>query len=453
MTWHIVAPCPQLGVIDFPLSAIILGAYNYIDNHPQEGVTGESAMKHKVYNHSFEGVVHAGWAKLTLVLGMLSLATVLFSGSAIYAASANNVQKDVADNGQVQASYVPEEQENAYRAAKRETDPRIRAEKLYEFVQKYPKSALTQHADLEEIKPIEDEYNAYYAATQEPDYEKRADLLIRFLQKFSQSALKGNIENEYVKMLKDSAQGKKFELLESLAEKWLQVRPGDKQAYAFMAEARLNLQKYQKAGESLEELYKLQPSPGLAREILSVYRKADNLDKQIEWGETLFKMPEFDSDYMLRYGYVAQYLRRNDLQKAAEYAQLTLKSTERAKPKDAKEEEQIRQIDRACHHVIGSELFEKGNYADAITAFREAIKDEKYAQGYYMIGQSLDKEKDIEQAAHYYAMAELMGGDDAAKAKARLEVLYKVLHNDTLIGIDKVYNRAKESLAESDNKS
>jgi hypothetical protein len=50
-------------------------------------------------------------------------------------------------------------------------------------------------------------------------------------------------------------------------------------------------------------------------------------------------------------------------------------------------------------------------------------------------------------------MAELLGGEDAARAKVRLEVLYRALHNDTLIGIDKVYKKARELLAETDDKS
>ena len=41
-------------------------------------------------------------------------------------------------------------------------------------------------------------------------------------------------------------------------------------------------------------------------------------------------MPEFADDYMLRFGYVMQFSKKNNLQKAAEYAQLTLKSADLA---------------------------------------------------------------------------------------------------------------------------
>jgi hypothetical protein len=81
-------------------------------------------------------------------------------------------------------------------------------------------------------------------------------------------------------------------------------------------------------------------------------------------------------------------------------------------------------------------------------AFRKAVEAERYGLGYYEIGRCLDKQKKIEEAILYYATAELLGGEDAPRAKARLEALYKALHDNTLIGIDKVYKKAKELLAE-----
>jgi tetratricopeptide (TPR) repeat protein len=388
-----------------------------------------------------------------LFLGMLILAAVFFSDTRISFALANNAPNESAVAGQAQSSYVAEEEENAYRVAKREPDARKRAEKLYEFVQKYPKSPLIQQADFDEIKPIEEEYSAYYTASQEPDFKTRAAMQIDFLQKFPKSSLSANIENEYMRLLRESAQMKKYELLDSLAEKWLKLRPNDSQAYAFIAEANINLKKYQKAGEYLEALYKMHPSLALAREIVSAYENSGNTEKLVEWGEKLFKMPELADDYMLRYGYMMQFFKRNDIPKAAEYARLTLKSAELVKPKDVTAQEQLDRVHRACHHVIASDLLEKGNYAEAISIYQEAIRDHKYSDGYYRIGQILDKQKDIERAALYYAMAELTNGEDASKAKARLEVLYKALHNDTLIGIDKVYRRAKEALAQPESKS
>ena len=399
------------------------------------------------------GAIPFNWILRGLGFGILTLIAALSGGAAVSFASPTNVQGKTATVEQAETTYIPIEEENAYRAAKQEPDPGKRAEKLYAFAQKYPKSLLIRQADLNEIQPVAEEYGAYYAATHEPDLEKRGTMQINFLQKYPKSHFNEDLENEFMNVLKDCSQGNQYDLLISLAERWVKLRPEDRQAYAFIAEAAIGLQNFQKAGENLEIVYKLQPSSSLAREILYAYQKADNVDKQVEWGEKLFKMPEFDNDYMLRFGYVSQFVKRNDLKKAAEYARLTIKSAEAVKPKDEKEQERLQKMRRACHHVIASELFEEGNYAGAIAAFQEALKDERYAEGYFKIGQCLDEEKDVENATHYYAMAELMGGEDAQKAKARLEVLYKALHNDTLVGIEKVYKKAKESLAESDNKS
>jgi len=337
---------------------------------------------------------------------------------------------------------------NAYRSARREADAAKRAAMLLDFIQKYPKSTLMMKADYELIKPLEDEYNDFDAARQEPDFAKRAPLLIEFLQKYPQSALTQNAAFEYMQMLTESSQNKQYELLESLAEKWLKIHPNDKTTLGFVAEAANKLQKFEKSGEILETIYRIEPSPTLAREIYTCYQKTENAAKQAEWAQKLLKIPEFENDYMLRYEFVMRYSRENNLPKAAEYAQLTLRSAGLAQKQDEKSEEQIRKVRRACHHVIGSNLMEKGNYAGAIAAFKEAVKAERYAEGYYRIGACLDQQKQVEDAMLYYAMAELVDGESGSKAKARLETLYKVLHNNTLIGIDKVYQKAKDALAQ-----
>ncbi len=350
--------------------------------------------------------------------------------------------------GQAQ-SYLDDAQLDAYDAAKKETDPRKRATRLFEFFQKYPNSVLLESADYQEIKTVEDEYNTYYAARQEADLNKRADLLLEFLRKYPESTLREHVDTEYVNMMRQASREKKYDLLESVSEKWLKTHTTDREAYAFVAEAAMNLEKYGRCAECLEAIYKMQPSAELAREIYSVYQKTDNLDKQSEWAEKLFQLPEFEKDYMLRYSLVVKYTRENNLDKAAEYASLTLKALDAANPPDAKAQEDARKMRRACHHVLGNYHLEKRNYAAAVLSYKDAVKAEKYPQGYYMIGVCLENQKDVEQAILYYAAAESMGGEEAPKAKARLEVLYKALHNDTLIGIEKVYKKAKEILAES----
>jgi tetratricopeptide (TPR) repeat protein len=230
----------------------------------------------------------------------------------------------------------------------------------------------------------------------------------------------------------------------------LKVRPKDKEGYALVAEATMNLRKYQRCAECLEEIYGMEPTPSLAREIHVAYQQAENMTKQLEWADRLFKKPEFDADYMLRYEYVMKFLNNNNLPKAAEYGHLALKSANLAEHRDKQMEVQWRKVRRASYHVIASNLRENGNFIAAISAFKQAIKVERYGQGYYEIAVCLENQKNVEEAMIYYAVAETMSEENALKAKARLEILYKALHNDTLIGIDKVYKKASEIFAAPD---
>lgn len=293
----------------------------------------------------------------------------------------------------------------------------------------------------------EEEYNAYEAATKEADHLKRGEMLFAFVEKYPESKLMPYIKAEYNKLLHECSEAKKYDQLESLAERWLKLNPGDMNTLLYVAAATQNLGKLERCVECLEEIYLQNPGPGLAREIFENYTKINNLAKQIEWAEKMFKMPEFDADFGLRYDFVKRYTESGNIPKAAEYAQLTLKSAAQVKDPDAKTQETLRKVYQACHHVIGMDLMEKDKFEEAIKAFRQALKSERYDVGYFSIGQCLENQQKVEEAMVEYAKAELQGGEVASKAKERLELLYKALHNDTTIGIDKKYKQAKEELA------
>jgi len=398
------------------------------------------------------GVITIAGRFTVLRSAALVLAMVLCIGVAARSAGTVDKKPEPVTAGHMPI-YIDDAEVDAYSAAKRESDPNKRSTDLMAFLQKYPKSRLMEDSDFEEVKVIEDEYNAFYTAEQESNYDKRSVRLIEFLQKYPKSSLAESVNYDYVKMLKESSQNKKYELLESLGDRWLKLHPNDRESYAFVAEATLNLQKYQKYSKYLEEIYRMQPMPNLAREIHTAYQKAENLTKQLEWAEKLFKMPEFDSDYMLRYGYVMKFSKDNNLPKAAEYAELALKSADLAKQKDEQKREQLRDVRKACHHVIASSFMEKGRFAEAIASFKRAVEAERYGQGYYEIGVCLEYQKNIEEAILYYAVADTLGDADAHRAKSRLEVLYKALHNNTMIGIHKVYKKAEKLLSEQTNKT
>ena len=80
---------------------------------------------------------------------------------------------------------------------------------------------------------------------------------------------------------------------------------------------------------------------------------------------------------------------------------------------------------------------------EAIKSFQQALKVEKYSKGYYRIALCMHKQDRVEDAMLWYARAEKQGGDYAVKAKEQLEQIYRAIHNNTLIGIEKIYRKAK----------
>lgn len=96
-----------------------------------------------------------------------------------------------------------------------------------------PKAAAQDDEDPE----YEKEYEVYEKATQEPDIQKRAAMLADFVKEHPKSKLMPHVEGAYKTILFDLSNGKKYDLLEPLAEKWLQIHPNDAQTLAYIATA------------------------------------------------------------------------------------------------------------------------------------------------------------------------------------------------------------------------
>jgi tetratricopeptide (TPR) repeat protein len=196
--------------------------------------------------------------------------------------------------------------------------------------------------------------------------------------------------------------------------------------------------------QSLLEIYKKQPTGSLADEIAQAYNTTKNKAKYIEWTETALKTPEFETDFKTRLSLVQFYVEEKNPAKAVEYARAALKSTDLVKDPSTETKEQLYKVRKACHDTIGKILMEQDKYDEAIKSFQQALKMEKTSESCYFIAYCLRMQKNIDDAMLWYARAEQHGGDYAPKAKENLEQLYRAIHNNTLIGIEKIYRKAKD---------
>ena len=316
--------------------------------------------------------------------------------------------------------------------------------------QKQKASAQAQEAAQEaEPEYSEEEYNAYDAADKESDLLKRGTMLMDFVGKYPKSKLMPYIDAAYRTLMFDCSNGKKYAELEILGEQWLKLHPGDVTAIAYIADAAEKLGHDEKCVQCLHEIYKMQPTAGMAFNIAQTYKKMRNRAKYLEWAETVFKYPEYESDFALRLDLVQIFAESSDFPKAAQYARAALKSSDLVTQPSAELQPQLRAVRRACYDIIGRSLLQQNKFDDAIASFQQALKEEPYGEGYYYIALCQRNQNKIDEALLSYAKAELHGGEVAAKAKTQLEELYRVLHNGNLTGIEKIRTRARKEQPET----
>ena len=292
----------------------------------------------------------------------------------------------------------------------------------------------------------EEEYNAYDAASKEANFEKRGAMLLDFIQKYPKSTLMSYIKPAYENLLRECSQAKQYAVLEPLAEKWLKVYPNNIQTLAYIAEASHNLGNSQKYVESMQAIYAIDPKGTYAVDILRTYKELKNQAKIDEWTDKILKMPEYDTDFGLRFDFVQKFMAEDNYPKAAEWAARTLKSADLVKEPSKDVQDQLRKVRYACHLVIGMNQYKNKKFAEAISSLQQSLRYERRGEPYYYIGMSQWELQQIEEATLSFACAELVGGDTAKEAKEKVEQLYKGQHNDTLVGIDKIYRKAKEAL-------
>jgi hypothetical protein len=314
-----------------------------------------------------------------------------------------------------------------------------------------PKQQVQQQAETDQ-KYTEEEYDAYEKATKETDAAKRIDMLLAFMEKWPKSELMSYIDTSYQTTMYELNTGKNFAKLLPAAEAWLKLHPNDMQAMGYSANAAEGLGNDQKYLEYAEKIYAVKPVPQLAASIHAVYKKIGNQAKYEEWTEKIMNMPEYAGEWKLRYTLVEKYDKEKNATKAAESAQLTLKSLDAAKkPENQSQAEwntETTSVRRICTMVIAMNAYEKKRWAESIKYLEAVSKiNPNMDEAYYYIAQCMWHNDKIEEAIQYFAMAELCKGNMAKQAKEKVETLYKPLHNQTTIGIEKIYKKATDELA------
>lgn len=308
------------------------------------------------------------------------------------------------------------------------------------------------YEDEEAFEAAAKEYNEVMKAAEEPDLLKRGEMLIAFIKTYPESDyIESYAKPTYELLLRECNDNNNFEALEILAEKWLELHPDNINAVALAARSAVQLGHDEKSIKYALKIYEIQPTVGLAYEVAQTYDRLGNFEEYVKWCETYFTYPEADVDYTVRFKILTKYAEVENYAKAAEYAEKTLEVLESAARPDAAGQENIPTIKRICNHIIGINHFEADRFKEAIQYFENALKAECYQEGLYYIarchwGLSEGRTEIVVLAHDFFAAAELFGGELTQKAKEYKEQLYKPLHYNSLVGIEKVHKRAQEIL-------
>lgn len=297
----------------------------------------------------------------------------------------------------------------------------------------------------------EEEFDAYEKAKDEPDLDKRATMLLAFLEKYPNSKLKIYIVTAYQTLLYDHKTNQRFGKLLPLAEQWLKYYPDDIQIFAYIAESANRLGQEQQYIDYALKIYAAKPDCDLAASIANSYEKLKAQDKALEWTQKLYACPAYDGNYKIRYIFVGKYWEAKKGDKAAEYAALTLKSLELAKKPDNQSEADWKteknNVTITCNNIMALNYYEKDKFAEAMKILEKVNRIKKDSTAYYYIGRCQWKMDQVDDAILSFAISVRLGGEKGDDAKTQLETLYKAIHNNTLIGIEKIYTKAERVIA------
>jgi tetratricopeptide (TPR) repeat protein len=100
-----------------------------------------------------------------------------------------------------------------------------------------------------------------------------------------------------------------------------------------------------------------------------------------------------------------------------------------------------------CYYIVGSSAFETRDYANAVSNLESSTKYfSRNEMAYYKLAQAYWQQNRIDLAMKNFAKAYLLNGSSSRAARQYLDQLYKSTHQQSLVGIERVIEKAKEEL-------
>lgn len=314
-----------------------------------------------------------------------------------------------------------------------------------------------QNQDEQETPYTEEEYAAYKAATTDPDLAKRQTLMIQFMTDNPESKLNPYIVTAYQQLLREYFSKNQYGPLAAAAEQYLAYDPNDLVSIAMASEGYRNLGNHEKYVVFGQKVFANTPSGGDAYRLTKSFEALKKDDEYIKWAnKTMELLPTSSPAYYsinleLLSRMTRMYMEKRQMAKAVSTAQKLLPILSKApKPEKASAAEWKRFIRGEANHawsLIGEWNYNREKWQASMKAYKRSIAYVRKSDlAYYRIGLCYWKLQDVDNAIDNFALAYVLNGQMKKNAYGYLEQLYKALHNNTTVGMDKVINRARKAI-------
>jgi tetratricopeptide (TPR) repeat protein len=298
-------------------------------------------------------------------------------------------------------------------------------------------------------EPTEEEYKALTDLQAEKDILKKADMIFAFLKEKPKTAYRPNVMAEYQKVIIDLKNAKRWNEIISLGDKLLDVAPGDDFTEAALTQAYAETNNMKGFATYGEKAYSQKPSAALAMAIAQAYQKIGNDAKYNQWREKVLAQDPDNVEILI--DMTKRYQASNNTAQALKYAKMCLDALPTAKKPEGIDAATWKNTTDAgyavAYGVIGANAYQNNRYAEAISNLSSAVKYYKNMDlAYYYMGMSYWRQNKLEPAMLNFAKAYILKGSTSASAKKYLDQLWASSHRNSLAGVERVLDRARQDL-------
>jgi tetratricopeptide (TPR) repeat protein len=301
----------------------------------------------------------------------------------------------------------------------------------------------------EQAQYTAEEYKAYQAVTAETDPAKKAALVVAFLKERPQSTLRPHVVGDYQKMMQELDKSGNSAAVIAAGEQFITAVPDDILTISLLATAYQKTKNNTKFVVYGEKVFDASPNGNIAYYLAKAYLEMKNDAKFAVWGEkTIGFMPD-NYEILLELTKSSGDSRRYP--QAIKYGRMCLKAFQSATKPEAMAEKDWRaystNLYASCYYIVGSSAFETKDYATTVSNLENSLKyylRNEFA--YYKLAQAYWQQNRIDLAMKNFAKAYLLGGQTSRPARQYLDQLYKSTHQQSLVGEERVIEKAKEEL-------